>query len=72
MLWLCFGNKWNNVQAYYSPSGNVEGECSRFVWEEEFNLVCNGENPFMKSDIGLVEYTHCFTEKTYKRYYTKN
>lgn len=70
-LALCFGTNLKKVKAYYSTTGNVEGQCSKHVWESIFNLLCNNENPFQKPDIDLQEYTRCFTEKTYNRYFSK-
>lgn len=70
---LCtfFKKKLNNIRAYYSPSGNVEAECSKLTWKEIFNHLCNGDNPFTNDNIELQEYTYCFTRKTYNKYYTK-
>lgn len=70
-LSLSFGENINSVRAYYSSSGNVEGECTKHVWKAIFNMLCKGENAFTRRNIDLEDYTRCFTQKTYKRYFSK-
>lgn len=57
--------------AYFSPTGNVESECSKITWIEIFNHVHYNKNPFERKDILLEDYNRLITTETYKRYHFK-
>lgn len=63
-LW---GNALKKIQTYYAPSGNIEGQCVGYVWNEIFRLVCKGVSPFSSPNIHLKPFHHFMTEGAYKR-----
>lgn len=62
------GQNLRSIRSYYSLSGNVDDECSGFVWEEIFNFIKNGNSPFGNDSLNLEDYNHFTTQKTYDRY----
>lgn len=66
-----FKGRLNFIQAYHSPTGNVENACSAFTWMEIFNHVCQGFIPFDNINIGLESYNALATDHSYKKYRRK-
>lgn len=55
-------------RSFYSPCGNVDGECSALTWKMVYNLVCDGSSPFMDNSLHLEDYSHNTTLSSYYRY----
>lgn len=55
-------------RSFYSPCGNVEGECSALTWKKLHDLVCNGWSPFTDNSLNLEDYSHNTTLASYNRY----
>lgn len=60
----------NKTMAYFSPTGNVESQCSKIAWIEIFNHVHYNKNPFERKEILLEDYNRLITAQTYKRYHS--
>lgn len=55
-------------RSFYSPCGNVDGECSALTWKKVHDLVCDGSTPFMDHSLHLEDYSHNTTLASYNRY----
>lgn len=59
----------SSKRAFYSPNGNVAGQCSAVTWHKMFDFVCNGCSPFNdEGSLGLEDYRHHTTTLSYNRY----
>lgn len=63
-----WGNALTNIRSYCSNTGNIEGNCVGFVWEQVFELLFKGVSPFTSPKINLIPYNRYMTETSYKRH----